>query len=98
MPKAKTPTPRKLLAEANRLLQNQQMPRRFFKAETVAILSGPAIVIEAIVMDASKDSGIPMDWCYQGGRAFVQAIGDKKKARSALYCAIPNSNLSISDL
>lgn len=71
---------------------------RFRNANTVAVLAGPDVVIEAIVQRASRKSGIEMDWCYQGGRAFVQALGDARKAKSAIYCCIPQSNLSQADL
>jgi len=88
-----------MLKTVDKLLQTSKISPGFDKAETtVAILAGPSLVIESVVAKAEQSSGIKMDWCYQGGRAFVQALGDRKKARSAIYCAIPNSNLTQADL
>ena len=55
----------------------------------IAILAGSSLVIEAIVFEASKDSGIPMDWHYCGGRAAIYALGDAEKAKEALGMAYP---------
>jgi len=61
-----------------------KLGHKFTSAPVVAILSGPSIVIEAIVYKASKNSGIPMDWGFSMGRAFVHAIGDVNKAAAAI--------------
>lgn len=58
-------------------------------APTIAILSGPAVVIEAVVRKAEEESGIPMDWGYIGGRAIVRANGNVDEARLALAIAMP---------
>lgn len=63
----------------------------------VAVLSGPAPVIECVVQEASRESGIPMDWAYSGGRAYVHADGDTQKARDALVWKMP-TGLSLADL
>lgn len=96
--KSKKQSPRSLLDKAYKLLQKTKLDSKFENAPTVAMLSGPAIVIEAIVAKAQADTGIEMDWGYSSGRAFVHALGDAKKARSALYCAIPQSDLTQMDL
>ena len=98
MRKPPKPNPRKFIALANEDLQMAAMSKRFNKAVGVAVMSGPAVVIESIVWKAEQQSGIPMDWSYGGGRAFIYALGDVKKARSALYCALPQSDLTPLDL
>ena len=73
-------------------------PMRELKGSVhVATLAGPAIVLEVIVQKASKESGIPMDWHYFGGRGAVWAIGDVAEARRALYMALPQSDLTMDD-
>lgn len=63
-------------------------------APVVAVLAGPAIVIEVIVRRASEESGIAMDWGYVGGRAVIHSKGDRAKSRDALRCALPVGDLS----
>lgn len=67
-------------------------------APVVAVLHGPKEAIECIVQKASRESKIPMDWGYSGGRAFIHAKGDREKARSALYCAMPGGDLTQADM
>lgn len=78
-------------------IQNSTMSNRFLSCPYVAVIGGPAVVIEAIVRKAERTSGIPMDWHYLGGRGGVCALGDRKIAREALWLAMPRSDLSTED-
>ena len=60
---------------------------------SVAMLAGHAEVVEAIVKSAVEDTGIPMNWGYYGGRAFVHSEGDRVKCRSALRRMIPQTDI-----
>lgn len=68
------------------------------KEPPVAVLAGPSLIVEIIVRHASIESGIEMDWGYVGGRAIVHAKGDRRKARRALFMAVPDSDLTMNDL
>ncbi len=70
----------------------------FDKAEVVAMLSGPAPIIEIVVAQASANAKIPMDWGYCAGRAIIRAKGDKKIARRELFLCMPQSDLTQMDL
>lgn len=61
------------------------------------MLTGPAACIEIIVRKAARESGVEMDWGYIGGRAAIHANGERAKARSALYHAMPKSDLTQAD-
>ena len=74
-------------------VRNSRMSSKFDKATQVAIISGPAIVVEMIVKAASVESKIPMDWHYFGGRGVVYALGDRAEARKALALHLPTSDL-----
>lgn len=76
----------------------QSLRPQFRNCEAIAILAGPAPVIEVIVKNAADDCGIDMDWGYMAGRAMVYALGDKAKARRALFLSVPQSNLTASDI
>ena len=76
----------------------QSLRPQFKNCVGVAILAGPAPVVEVIVKNAAAESGIDMDWGYIGGRAVVYALGDKRKARQALFMSFPQSNLDASDI
>lgn len=75
-----------------------RMSKKFDKAEHVATICAPSIIVEMIVKKASVESGIEMDWCYFGGRGAVFSLGDKKKSRSALWLNLPVTDLDQSDL
>ena len=75
----------------------QDLGKKFKGCVPVAMLAGPAVVIEVIVKNASAESGIEMDWGYTGGRGFVYALGDRKAARSALLDSMPQSDLMVID-
>ena len=77
---------------------NYNLRPKFKNCIGVAILDGPAPVIEVIVKNASAESGIEMDWGYIAGRGVVYALGDKKKARNALVMSFPQSNLDSFDI
>ncbi len=64
----------------------------------VAILAGPPIVIEIIVQTAAQKCGHPMNWGYIAGRAIVRSSGNAAECRRALYAAIPQSDLTMSDM
>jgi hypothetical protein len=87
----------KQLDSLEKKLQRTRMNKRFLKAPTVAHINGPTAVIEVIVRKASKDSGIPMDWCYQGGRGFIQSLGGRIESRNALFRALPQTDLTLDD-
>lgn len=70
----------------------------FDKSPVVAILAGPAPIIEIIVAQASANSKIPMDWGYCAGRAVVRAKGDRKIARRELFLCTVQSDLTQMDL
>lgn len=55
----------------------------------VTVLSGASDVIEAIVVEASKRSGEPIDWHYFAGRAVVKTTGDIEKAEEAVLACMP---------
>jgi hypothetical protein len=79
--------------ELQDLVRNSKMSSEFDNAEQVAIVAAPAVIIEVIVKKASLTSGIPMDWCYFGGRGIVYALGDVEKAKKELRYCIPMHNL-----
>lgn len=87
-----------LLAALEQYVRQSKLDKKFDAAPSVAILAGPAVCIEIIVRKAEKESGIEMDWGYVGGRAIVHALGDRKKARSALYAAFPQGDLDQHDM
>lgn len=64
----------------------------------VACLSGPSVVIESIVQKAMHETKCEIGWHYVGGRGIVHSKGDKEAIRSALFCAIPQSDLTMGDL
>ena len=78
-------------------VRNSRLEEKFDKCKPVAIIAGPCLVVEFIVKNASIDSGIPMDWHYCGGRGIVYALGDRAKARHALWLSCPQSDLTTSD-
>ena len=41
-------------------------------------------IVEGLVYEASRESGIKMDWHYVAGRAVVKTLGDVERARDAL--------------
>lgn len=88
----------KELKKLNKAVQVSKMPLKFYKGEHVATLHGPSIVIESVVFSAVEKSKIPMDWHYFGGRAIIYALGDTKKARSALAMSMPGGDISTADL
>lgn len=67
-----------------------KLAAKFTNAPVVTILAGPAIIVEAILYKASKNSGIPMDWGFIGGRAYVYALGDTNKAAEAIRDVWPS--------
>jgi hypothetical protein len=75
-----------------------KLANKFLNKDPIANINAPAVIIEAIVQKAASDCGIDMDWCFCAGRGFIFADGDKKLARRALYLAMPNSDLTTSDL
>jgi hypothetical protein len=79
-------------------VQKSRQHPSFDTCPVAATLTGPCSVIEIIVADAVDKSGIPMDWGYMDGYATVRCKGNVKKARSALYCSLPQSELTIRDL
>jgi hypothetical protein len=72
----------------------QVLGKKFKDCTPCAMIAGPAVVIEVIVKQASYASGIEMDWGYVGGRGLVYALGERKAARSALFSAMPQSDLT----
>lgn len=87
-----------IINELQERVRTSHLATKFLDKDPIAKINGPAVVIEAIVQKASLDCGIDMDWCYCGGRGFIFADGDKKKARRELYLAMPIGDLSTSDL
>lgn len=65
---------------------------------SVAMLAGRSDVVEAIVQCAVKETGIPMNWGYVGGRAFVHSKGDRVQCRSALRRMIPQTDILDSEM
>ncbi len=61
------------------------------KGSVVAMLSGCTSVIESIVVQASKDSGIEMDWHYFAVRGIIKTLGDVKLAASAINSCMPQN-------
>ena len=61
------------------------MDQKFLAENSVQIatMTGPCLVIEMIVKEASINSGTKMDWCYAGGRAEIMALGNKKQIQKA---------------
>jgi len=70
-------------------IRSQKLDPAFETVEAICVMSGPCAVIEIVVAQAANDSGIPMDWGYTGGRAFIHAKGDRDKARLAICRAFP---------
>ena len=64
----------------------------------VAMIAGPMEVVEIVVRKAERTAGFPMNWGYVAGRGIIHSQGDLKKARSALWMALPQSDLSLSDM
>lgn len=91
-------TSKTIFKELRKNLACVHLKKKFLNKEPIARIDGPAIVIEAIVQEAIRDTGIDMDWCYSCGRGFIFTDGDKEKARRELFLAMPNSDLTTSDL
>lgn len=83
----------------NAVRMSQCDPKLFGKAQ-VAIIAGPAIIVEMIVKAAVVDSGIPMDWNYCGGRGAIwtKKESDIKACRHHLMMNIPTTNLTVNDI
>ena len=69
-------------------VQEAKLDPRFKGALYIAAISAPAVVIEAIVRKASTESGVLMDWSYEGGRGFVRALPGEMNWRSSAQRAI----------
>lgn len=83
--------------ELQEIVRNSKIDEQFYCCEHIAIISAPAVIIDVIVKKASLDSGVPMDWSYSGGRAFVYALGDAasvKAAKLRLWLCMPQHNLN----
>ena len=88
---------RRLWKRLRERVRQSRQDSGFAEANIVAILSGDPLILEAIVRKASMDSGIEMDWSYFAGRAVIVSYGERAKCRSALFEALPNSDLSQED-
>lgn len=75
-------------------IRGSRLSEKFDNAAPVALLTGPAIVIEMIVKKASLDSGIDMDWHYAAGRGIVYSLGDADQSRRALHDSMPTLALN----
>lgn len=59
----------------------------------VAILSGPAQMIELMVRIARRATGARIDWGYMGGRAIIRSAGDRQQIRQALHRCFVESDI-----
>ncbi len=87
-----------IIKELEERVRTSRLAKKFLDKHHIARIDGPAVVIEAIVQKASLDCGIDMDWCYSCGRGFIFADGDKEIARRELFLAMPQSDVTTSDL
>lgn len=67
------------------------------EGKTVAVLTGPSRLIEAIVREASR-TGPEMDWHFAAGRAIVKTLGDVDTAYKELQAVMPNEHYSVREL
>ena len=65
--------------------------------QVVAMFDSPLEVMEVLVQLASLKSGIPMNWGYYCGWAYVYSPGDRAACRAALALAMPRSDIQQSE-
>lgn len=71
---------------------NQCDTEVYESGDTIAWMTGPSTVIEALVVRVRELTGARIDWHYAGGRACVLMLGDAKakvKAREELERGVP---------
>ena len=91
--------PRLLVERLQTYVGSSRVAKDMDSKPVVAVLAGPAVVIEVVVQKAMKETGIRMDWGYIGGRAIVhadvQTEKEHNKAGEALQYNIPTCSLII---